>query len=89
MSSPSQSKVPKGHVNGLAKVGDVQFLRELLLKTGTLLRWPSPKTTGVISMAALRLNKTLMRTVALILGPQSSTALGLYVTPVKIEASKS
>ena len=79
--------VPKGHVNGLARcLANDESCRTRLLETGTLLKWPSPKMTGVINMKALRMNADLMLAVGSVLGPQSSSVLGLLVKPLKQEA---
>ena len=86
---PKQQKppLPKGHADGLAlALANNQFCRELILQTGSLLRWPTPKSTGVISSASLRMNKAVMFTVASILGPQSDTAIGINVPPPKVQA---
>ena len=78
---------PKGHVDGLAKLlADRQFTHELLLQSGTLLRWHSPKAVGVVSATSLRFNKAVMHAVAEILGPQASCSLGLIVGPLKEQA---
>ena len=78
---------PKGHVNGLADaLADRGQCRSQLLQKRTVLRWPSPKTTGMCTGKALKLNKPVMLAVASILCPQSEHKLGLVVKNVKREA---
>ena len=60
--------------------------RSLILEQGTLLKWPSPKHTGVVGVKSLRMNADLMIAVGSVLCPQSSTPLGLVVRPIKKEA---
>ena len=85
---PRTKALPKAeHLDGLAKrLGDDTDCRHRILETGTLLRWPCPKRTGVIGSTSLRLNVDLMIAVGSIVCPQSSSQLGLVVGPIKDEA---
>ena len=77
----------KGHVDGLAKaLANRETIRGLMLRQRTLLSWPSPQTTGVISGKSIALNKALMVEVARILCPQGKYPLGLIVPRVFAEA---
>ena len=82
-----QSTAPKGHVKGLAvALANNEICRGQILGNHTLLRWPNPKTTGVISHKSSVLNKAVMMCVAEILCPQTTSPLGLKVGPLKAEA---
>ena len=84
---PLRPQLPKGHVDGLAeKLGNDPTCRKRILDSGTLLVWPSPKTTGLATSKSLRLNVDLMIVVGSVLCPQSSTPLSLVVGPPKKEA---
>ena len=79
---------PKGHCDDLAVAfDDHRVCRKRILETKTLLCWPSPKQTGVVTQKALRLNADVMLVVGSILCPQSSTQLSLPVAPVKKQAA--
>ena len=52
-------------LDGLDKaIANCPLARERLLHTGRLLAWPSPKTIGVISGDALRMNTQVMKLLA-------------------------
>ena len=88
-SMPKRERVTPGHVRGLnTLLGNNEFCRKRLLKEGSLLKWPSPKLTGIISMKALRLNRAVMRRVAEILCPQDQHPLSIRVPGIKQEAGQ-
>lgn len=48
-------------LEGLAKAWESDAdIRRAVLKGGNLLKWPSPKTVGVISFPAIRLNRKVL-----------------------------
>ena len=86
---PKRERVKPGHVRGLnLALANNEFCRKRILKEGSLLRWPSPKLTGSISMKALRLNRAVMRRVAEVLCPQDVHPLAVRVPGIKEEAGQ-
>ena len=82
-----KSYAPKGHVDGLAVAwANREECRAQILQGRTLLKWPDAQRTGICSQRALKLNKSVMLSVASILCPQSKHKLGLNVGPLKKQA---
>lgn len=77
----------EGSLDGLADAFDAnKKLRRRALKTGSLLTWPCPEETGVMSLSNLALNCDCMEILIHKWAPQWTESLMVPVDPLKYEA---
>lgn len=73
-------------LDGLAKMWeDTEILRDRLLGTGSLLTWPDPKLTGVITFHTLSYNAKLIERILQLWCPQVDTPKTVVIDQVREE----
>ena len=79
---------PEGaSLEGLAEaLEDAKVVRELLLTTGSMFAWPTPKLTGLISFETLAQNSKSISILIDLWCPQASTAMTILAPQAREQA---